>query len=96
MTKRELLADLQSHLEALGMDHIELPLGGSVGSGCNKATIEGAIRCLDCDAEEMDDYLAVLRLAYPNICANITANPDWMTHPWMRFYVYATARAALR
>lgn len=95
MTKKELLDKLAENLEKKGMYKIEQSLGGSIGWNTNKATIEDAIKCLEASDEEMQDYLTVFKLKYPNSYKKIIENGDWLTHSHNRYYVYTTARAIL-
>lgn len=95
MTKKDLMKRLEETLAEKKMPKIELMLGGKVGWNCSKATIEDAIKCLEATDEEMNDYLTVFRLKYPNSYNTIINNGDWMTHSYNRYYVYSSAKAIL-
>lgn len=95
MTKRDLISKLEGLLKEKGMYKIEHSLGGSIGWNDNKATIEDAIKCLEASDEEMQDYLTVVKLKYPNTYKKIVENGDWLTHSHNRYYVWSTARIAL-
>lgn len=95
MTKRELLKKLQELLDSKGMPKIELMLGGRIGENCKKSTIEDAIKCLEATDEEMNDYLTVFKLKYPNSYNTIVKNGNWLTHSHNRYYVWTNARMIL-
>lgn len=95
MTKRELLKKLQELLDRKGMPKIELMLGGRIGENCKKSAIEDAIKCLEATDEEMNDYLTVFKLKYPNSYNTIVNNGNWLTHSYNRYYVYCSAKAIL-
>lgn len=95
MTKRELLSKLQELLDGKGMSKIELMLGGRIGENCKKSTIEDAIKCLEATDEEMNDYLTVFKLKYPNSYNTIVNNGNWLVHSYNRYYVWASARMVL-
>lgn len=95
MTKRELLKKLQELLDSKGMPKIELMLGGRIDENCNKSTIEDAIRCLEATDEEMNEYLTVFKLKYPNSYNTIVNNGNWLTHSHNRYYVWKSARMIL-
>lgn len=95
MTKKELMKKLDALLLEKEMPKIELMLGGKVDWNCNKATIEDAIKCLEATDEEMNDYLTVFKLKYPNSYNTIVNNGNWLVHPDNRYYVYCTARQIL-
>lgn len=94
MTKRDLLKKMESLLEEKGMSKID-DLNGKINENCNKSVIESAIKCLEATDEEMNDYLTVIKLKYPNIYKTIVNNGNWLTHSYNRYYVYFTARMAL-
>lgn len=95
MTKNELLNRLEELLNEKGMYKIETA-SRRVDSKCNKATIESAIKCLEATDEEMNDYLTVIKLAYPNTHKTIVNNGNWLTHSHNRFYVYTIAKMVLK
>lgn len=95
MTKRELLNKLDELLKSKGMYKIET-LSGCINGNCNKATIESAIKCLEATDEEMNDYLTVVKLAYPNTYKRILEAGNYLTHSYNRYYVYHTARMILK
>ena len=94
MTKRELLEKLEELLKEKGMRKIET-FSGTIGRNDNKSTIEDAIKCLESTDEEMNDYLTVFRLKYPNSYAAVMNAGNWLTHSHNRYYVYCTARQIL-
>ena len=94
MTKRELLEKLQELLKEKGMRKIET-FSGAIGRNDNKSTIEDAIKCLESTDEEMNDYLTVFRLKYPNSYVAVMNAGNWLTHSHNRYYVYCTARQIL-
>lgn len=89
MTKNELLNKLKK-LEIEKGVHID-------GIYCNskKSQIENAIECLECDEMLLDDYLTVIKLAYPNIYKAVVNNGNWKLHNHNRLYIYNTARRIL-
>ena len=92
MTKRELLTQLQAALNEKGMFAIDGG-NGAIGANDNKRTIQNAIDCLQTPDETMNEYLTVVKLAYPNIYRTITGNDrDWMHHRHNRMWVYNNAR----
>lgn len=95
MTKRELLNKLKELLDNKGMSKIELMIGGKVGENCNKSTIEDAIKCLEASDKEMNDYLTVFKLKYPNSYKKIIENGNWLTHSFNRYYVYSSVKTIL-
>ncbi len=95
MTKNELLSRLEELLNEKGMYKIETAFN-RIDSKCNKATIESAIKCLEATDEEMNDYLTVIKLAYPGTYNVIVKNGNWLTHSHNRFYVYTTAKMVLK
>ena len=94
MTKRELLEKLETLLKEKGMCKIET-FSGTIGQNNNKATIEDAIKCLEATDEEMNDYLTVFKLKYPNSYTAVMKAGNWLTHSHNRYYVYCTARQIL-
>lgn len=94
MTKRELLNKLQELLNQKGMRKIET-FSGKINENCKKSTIEDAIECLEATDEEMNDYLTVFKLKYPNSYNTIINNGDWLTHSHNRYYVYSSAKTIL-
>ena len=94
MTKNELLNRLEELLNNKGMNKIETAFN-CIDSKCNKATIESAIKCLEATGEEMNDYLTVVKLAYPNTYKRILESGEWLTHSHNRYYVYSTAKMLL-
>lgn len=95
MTKKELMNRLNELLKIKGMSRIET-FSGSIGWNDNKATIEDAIKCLETTDEEMNDYLTVVKLAYPNTYKIIVGNGNYLTHSHNRYYVYTAARTILQ
>lgn len=91
MTKAELM---KKYIELLAEKKIRSLDGVSANS--NKDTILNAIKCLECTDEEMNDYLTVVKLKYPNIHRTIAGNGDFKRHPHNRLYVFNTARIALQ
>ena len=94
MTKNELLEKLENLLKEKGMRKIET-FSGAIGRNDNKATIEDAIKCLESTDEEMNDYLTVFRLKYPNSYNAVMKAGNWLTHSHNRSYIYCTARQIL-
>lgn len=95
MTKKELMNKLNGLLTEKKMPKIELMLGGKVDWNCNKATIEDVIKCLEASDDEMNDYLTVFKLKYPNTYNTIINNGNWLTHSYNRYYVYSSVKAIL-
>lgn len=95
MTKKDLMKRLEELLAEKEMHKIGHPLGGAFGWNSNKATLEDAVKCLEATDEEMNDYLIVIKLKYPNIYNVVVNNGNWLTHSYNRYYVYSTAKAAL-
>lgn len=95
MTKVEMIKRMEELLEEKGMHKIDAG-NGAIGYNDNKATIQGAINCLEATDEEMADYLVVFKLKYPNIYQRIMETGNWLTHSFNRYYVYSTARMILR
>lgn len=94
MTKRELLEKMENLLKEKGMHKIETAFN-RIDSKCNKATIEDAIKCLEATDEEMNDYLTVVKLVYPNTYKTILKAGNWLTHSHNRYYVWTTAKMVL-
>lgn len=94
MTKRELLQELQKLLIKKDMTRIDGG-NGTIGVNDNKATIQNAIDCLKASDEQMNGYLIVFKLKYPNSYNIIINNGDWLTHYHNRLYVYNTAKSIL-
>lgn len=96
MTKRELLQELQAALTEKGMLSIDGG-NGAIGANDNKAAIQNAIDCLQTPDETMNEYLTVVKLAYPNIHRTITENGrNWLTHRHNRLWVYNNARMIIK
>lgn len=95
MTKNELLNKMEILLNQRGMSKIETGLN-RIDRNSNKATIQGAINCLETTDEEMNDYLTIVKLAYPNIYKKIAENPYWLSDGFQRYYVWSTAKMVLR
>lgn len=95
MTKKDLINRLEELLTQKGMRKIELPGGGKIDWNCKKSTIENAISCLEATDEEMNDYLTVFKLKYPNSYNVVVNNGDWLTHSHNRYYVYNSAKMIL-
>lgn len=95
MTKREMLNRLQELLAMRGMFSIDGG-NGSIGANDNKAAIQNAINCLECDDATMLDYLTVVKLAYPAIYNTIANDANWLTHRHNRMWVYNNARMIIR
>jgi hypothetical protein len=91
MTKRELMQELQEELNRKKMNKIDLG-NGSIGWNSTKDDITNALYCLRCPDERMQDYLTVIKLAYPNAYRTITSASNWLTHYHNRAFVYNTAR----
>lgn len=62
----------------------------------NKNTIKNAIDCLSASDSEMNDYLTIIKLAYPNTYKTIANNGDFKKHYFNRLYVFNTARMVLK
>lgn len=91
MTKRELLATLQSELNRHGMDRID-----NINANSTKSSIQHAIDCLQTPDETLDNYLDVFRCRYPHMADTIAANGrDWKRHYFNRYYVFCNARMFL-
>lgn len=93
-TKAELIARLTELLEAKGMSKID-DGNGTVNYNSTKASIQSAINCLTATDVEMNDYLTVFKLKYPNSYEAIIKNGNWLTHYFNRYYVYSTAKTIL-
>lgn len=94
MTKKDLMCKLEVLLEEKRMHKIET-FSGKIGWNNNKATIEDAIKCLEATDEEMNDYLTVVKLKYPNIYKTVVNNGNWIVHSHNRYAVYAMAKSVL-
>lgn len=94
MTKKELMNRLEELLAEKKIYKIET-FSGTIGWNDNKATIEDAINCLESTDEEMNDYLTVVKLKYPNIYKTIVNNGNWLVHSHNRYAVYTMAKSAL-
>ena len=94
MTKKDLMKKLEKLLAEKKMCKIET-FSGKIGWNDNKAIIEDAIKCLETTDEEMNDYLTVFKLKYPNSYNTIVNNGNWLVHPHNRYYVYCTAKQIL-
>ena len=90
MTKAEMMKKIESLKEKNGISRID-----GICWNSNKAELQNAIDCLECDGETLDDYITVIKLVYPNTYHKIINNGDWKKHPFNRLYVYNTARLAL-
>lgn len=93
-TKAELMARLNKLLETKGMSKIDNG-NGTVNYNSTKASIQSAINCLTATDAEMNDYLIVFKLKYPNSYEQIIKSGNWLTHYFNRYYVYSTAKAIL-
>jgi hypothetical protein len=91
MKKIDMLRELDALLEKKGMAKIDCG-NGKVAVNDNKNTIQEAIDCLSASDEEMQDYLTVFKLKYPNSYKRIVENGNWLLHSFNRFYVYSTAK----
>ena len=91
MTKRELMQELQTELDKKGMHKIDNG-NGAIGWNSTKDEITDALYCLRCPDERMQDYLTVIKLAYPNTYRTIMQAGNWMTHSYNRAFIYNTAR----
>lgn len=91
MKKIDMLRKLNELLEEKGMKKIDCG-NGKVTMNDNKNTIQAAIDCLSASDEEMQDYLTVFKLKYPNSYKMIVKNGNWLLHSFNRFYVYSTGK----
>ena len=94
MTKAAMLEEMKNLLESKGMSKID-DGNGAVNYNSTKANIQSAIDCLTATDEEMNDYLVVFKLKYPNSYKRIVENGNWLTHYFNRYYVYSTAKTIL-
>lgn len=94
MTKKDLIDKLEALLAEKKMHKIET-FSGKIGWNDNKATIEDAIKCLESTDEEMNDYLTIVKLKYPNIYKTVVNNGNWLVHSHNRYAVYKMAKTAL-
>ncbi len=90
MKKWELLQKYNKLLGEKRMTRID-----GISGNSNKADIENAIACLECSDEQLDKYLTVIELKYPNVHRTISGNGDYKRHFHNRLYVYNTARFVL-
>ena len=58
-----------------------------------KELIQSAIDCLKATNEQMNEYLTVFKLKYPNTYKNLSEH--WLTHSFQRYYVYSTAKSII-
>lgn len=93
-TKAELIARLTELLESKGMSKID-DGNGTVNYNSTKASIQSAINCLTATDAEMNDYLTVFKLKYPNSYEQIIRSGNWLTHYFNRYYVYSAAKTIL-
>lgn len=89
MTKHELLKE---YVELCEVKQMEID---GIYANSNKSTIQNAIDCLKCPDENMDDYMTIIKLKYPNTYSTISTNWNYKTHRFNRLYVYNTARLLL-
>ena len=89
MTKKDLLIEFKNLCEAK-----DCKIEG-IYSDSRKDEIQKAIECLKATDEEMNDYLTVVKLKYPNIYKTVVGNGDYKKHSYNRFYIYSTARQIL-
>lgn len=94
MTKKDLMKRLEELLKEKGMYKIE-SFGDAIGWNYNKATISDAIKCLEATDEEMNDYLTVVKLKYPNIYKTVVNNGNWLVHSHNRYAVWGMAKSVL-
>lgn len=88
MTKRELLHQYDNALKSTGMTRID-----GIGPNSRKQDIQNAITCLETSPETMNDYLTVIKLAYPAIYKTIAeGGRDWLHHYHNRYFVFNNAR----
>lgn len=88
MTKRELLQQYDNALKCAGMTRLD-----GIGPNSRKQDIQNAITCLETSPETMNDYLTVIKLAYPAIYKTITeGGRDWLHHYHNRYFVFNSAR----
>lgn len=92
MTKRELILEY----EKLCNEKMNGARLDGINCNSNKREIENAINCLNASDEDMQDYLTVIKLAYPNTYKTIANNGDWLKHRFNRLYVWNTARMIVR
>lgn len=89
MTKNDMLKELQLELDKSKMCKLD-----GINSNCGKAEIQNAIDCMRCSDEEMNDYLTVVKLKYPNIYRTVTQS-EYLNHTYNRLFVYNTARQVI-
>lgn len=90
MTKKDLMDRLEELLEEKGMRKAD-----GVNWNSTKASIQSAVKCLELSDEQLDEYMTVFKLKYPNSYNVIINNGNWKTHYHNRFYVYSSAKAIL-
>ena len=61
MTAREMYQEYKRLLEEKGMYKLD-----GIDTNSNKPMLQNGIDCLNCTDEMLNDYLVVLKLAYPN------------------------------
>ena len=66
---------------------------GKVNENTKKELIQSAIDCLKATNEQMNEYLTVFKLKYPNTYKNLSEH--WLTHSFQRYYVYSTAKSII-
>lgn len=86
MTKLQMIKKLNELLEIKHISHLD-----GITTNSNKNSIQNAIDCLECTDDQMNDYLTVIKLKYPNTYNTISNNGDYLTHTFNRLYVYNTA-----
>ena len=91
MTSREMYQEYKRLLEEKGMYKLD-----GIDTNSNKSMLQNGIDCLNCTDEMLNDYLIVLKLAYPNTYNKIANNGDFKKHSFNRLYVFNTARSILR
>ena len=88
MTKKELLQRYENALQNAGMTRID-----GIGPNSRKQDIQNAITCMETSPETMNDYLTVIKLAYPSTYKTITeGGRDWLHHYFNRYFVFCNAR----
>ena len=88
MTRRDMWDEYQRLLSANGMTRID-----GITTNTAKPELESAIQCLKATDGELDDYLTVFKLKYPNMYRTVTMHGrEWKRHTFNRYYVYSTAR----
>lgn len=92
MKKSEMLKELQTLLDIHGMAKIDNG-NGKVNENTTKPMIQSAIDCLKATNEQMNEYLTVFKLKYPNTYKNLSEH--WLTHSFQRYYVFSTAKSII-